>query len=131
VERHGDPAGGCLSRAGGTWRHDSCRDFSRLLEQLLDSPGAPPLLLKYLGACLAPTGLGEGGGATDASVLAVLLSVKFDEEGFECSASQVHAAARGNPDLIHVLLDAGVDITSPTVICGKRQRAGEHSIETA
>jgi len=39
------------------------RDFSRLLEQLWDSPGAPPQVLKYLGGCLAPTRIGEGGGA--------------------------------------------------------------------
>ena len=50
----------------------------------------------------------------DASVTAVLLSIKFDEEGFKCSASQVHdAAALGDHDLVHVLLDAGVDINEP------------------
>jgi hypothetical protein len=36
------------------------------------------------------------------------------EEGFECSASQGHdATARGDPDLIHVLFDTGVDINKP------------------
>jgi ankyrin repeat protein len=45
-----------------------------------------------------------------ANVMSVLLSITFDEEGFECSASQEHdAAARGNPDL----LDAGADINKP------------------
>jgi hypothetical protein len=113
-------------------------DFSRLLEQLLDSPGAPPHVLKYLGGCLAPTGLGEGGGAMsttfgsklqpDASVTAVLLIIKFDEEGFECSASQVHdAAALGDPDLVHVLLDAGVDIKKPD---GRTGRSPLHTANT-
>ena len=107
------------------------RDFSRLLEQLWDSSGAPPQVLKYLGGCLAPTRLGEGGGAMstkkkktfgsklqpDASVTAVLLSIKFDEEGFKCSASQVQRARRPNNSL--------------AVACGKHPRAGEHSSEAA
>jgi hypothetical protein len=77
-------------------------DFRRLLERLFDMPGAAALVLKYVGECLAPTGLGEVGGAivtamsTEfglANVVAVLLSVKFDGVGFEFSASQVHEAA--------------------------------------
>jgi hypothetical protein len=41
-------------------------------------PGAAALVLKYLGECLAPTGLGEGVGAMSttfgfANVMAVLL----------------------------------------------------------
>jgi hypothetical protein len=77
--------------------------FCRLLESLWDFPcAATALVLKYLGECLALTGLGEGGGAIVTAmstefgfgnVMAVLLSVKFDEEGFECSSSQVHDAA--------------------------------------
>jgi len=52
--------------------------------------------------------------STDASVMAVLFRIKCDGEGFECSASQGHdAAPRGDPDLIHVLFDTGVDINKP------------------
>jgi hypothetical protein len=43
------------------WR-ERCH-FRRLLERLFDVPGAAALVLKYLGKCLAPTGLGEGGHA--------------------------------------------------------------------
>jgi hypothetical protein len=107
------------------WR-ERCH-FRRLLERLFDVPGAAALVLKYLGEFLTPTGLGEGGGAMSmsttfgfANVIAVLLSIRFDEEGFECSASQVHdAAARGNPDLIDVLLDAGADINKPDRLSGR------------
>jgi ankyrin repeat protein len=96
-------------------------DFRRLLERLFDMPGSAALVLKYLGECLAPTGLGEVGGAivtamsTEfglANVVAVLLSVKFDGVGFEFSASQVHEAAAGdNPDMVHVLHEAGANLS--------------------
>jgi hypothetical protein len=113
-----------MELCGSGW--ERC-DLSRMLERLLDFPGAAALVLKYLGECLTPTGLGEGGGAMSmsttfgfANVIAVLLSIRFDEEGFECSASQVHdAAARGNPDLIDVLLDAGADINKPDRLSGR------------
>jgi ankyrin repeat protein len=47
-----------------------------------------------------------------ANVVAVLLSVKFDGVGFEFSASQVHEAAAGdNPDMVHVLHEAGANLS--------------------
>jgi hypothetical protein len=92
----------------------------RLFERLFDAPAAPALVLKYLGECLSPTGLCSVGGeiftamSTEfgfANVMAVLLSVQFDDQGFEFSPVQVHEAAAGdNPDLIDVLADAGANM---------------------
>ena len=43
----------------------------------------------------------------DASLMAVLSVENEDEQGFECYTSQFpDAAARGDPDLTHVLFDA-------------------------
>ena len=45
------------------------------------------------------------------NVMSVLLSVQFDDQGFEFSPVQVHEAAAGdNPDLIDVLEDAGANL---------------------
>ena len=43
--------------------------------------------------------------------MAVLLGVSFDDDEFQCSTSQLRdAAARGDTELVSLLLDAGVDI---------------------
>jgi hypothetical protein len=94
-----------LELGGSGWEWERCA-FSRLLERLLEVPGAARLVLKYLGELDQEPEL-----EADANVIAVLLSIKLGEEEFECSASLVQEAAdRNDPDLIHVLSDAGADI---------------------
>jgi len=59
----------------------------------------------------------DGGetGPVCAKVMAVLLGVSFDDDEFQCSTSQLHdAAARGDTELVSLLLDAGQTSTRPT-----------------
>ena len=88
------------------WGLERCA-FSRLLERLLEVPGAARLVLNYLGELDQEPEL-----EPDANVIAVLLSTKLGEEELECSASLVQSAAdRGDPDLS----------TWPTVVQGARR----------
>jgi hypothetical protein len=60
----------------------------------------------------------DGGetGPVCAKVMAVLLGVKFDDDEFEYSSSQLHdASARGDNELVSLLMDAGHTSTRPTV----------------
>ena len=76
------------------WGLERCA-FSRLLERLLEVPGAARLVLNYLGELDQEPEL-----EPDANVIAVLLSTQLGEEELECSAALVQdAAARGDPDL--------------------------------
>jgi hypothetical protein len=62
--------------------------FFRLLERLLEVPGAARLVLNFLGELDQEPELEQ-----DPNVIAVLLSTKLGEEELECSASLVHDAA--------------------------------------
>jgi hypothetical protein len=104
--------------------------FPRLLEHLQEGPG-PRLALDpefkpeaepqsdedsdgeddFSSRILARFTDGGETGPVCAKVMAVLLGVSFDDDEFQCSKSQLRdAAARGDTELVSLLLDAGVDI---------------------
>jgi len=104
--------------------------FPRLLEHLQEGPG-PRLALDpefkpeaepqsdedsdgeedFSSRILARFTDGGETGPVCAKVMAVLLGVSFDDDEFQCSTSQLRdAAARGDTELVSLLLDAGLDI---------------------
>ena len=108
--------------------------FPRLLEYLQEGPG-PRLALDpefkpgaepqsdedsygeddFSSRILARFTDGGETGPVCAKVMAVLLGVSFDDDEFQCSTSQLRdAAARGDTELVSLLLDAGQTSTRPT-----------------
>jgi hypothetical protein len=87
----GPPSPSCVCGAkkplDSGWGLERCA-FFRLLERLLEVPGAARLVLNFLGELDQEPELEQ-----DPNVIAVLLSTKLGEEELECSASLVHDAA--------------------------------------
>jgi WD40 repeat protein len=104
--------------------------FPRLLDRLQEGPGPRLALDREFKPDAEPQSDEDSDGEEDfssrilarftdggetghvcAKVMAVLLGVSFDDDKFQCSTSQLHdAAARGDTELVSLLLDAGADI---------------------